>query len=147
MVPRVKTLADFHVGDRSTFVKTVTEADTYLLAGITGDQNPLHVDAEFARKTRFGQRLGHGVLAAGFISAALTGLGIGHVYVSQSLRFRLPVYIGDTLSATAEITVKLPERQRLQVLTICTNQRGERVVEGEAVLQCMPELFGGGGAE
>lgn len=144
MTVEIKSFDDFFIGQRTTFTKTVTEADVYLLAGLTGDQNPLHVDAEFGKKTRFGQRVVHGVMAAGFVSAALTRLGIGHVYVFQSLRFRHPVFIGDTVTATAEIVEKLPEKQRLRVRTVCHNQRGEQVVEGEAILQCMPELFTGG---
>lgn len=137
----IKGYADFHVGERSTFSKTVTESDVSLFAGVSGDLNPLHVDAEFGRKTRFGDRIAHGILACGFISAALTGLGIGHVYVSQHVRFRRAVHLGDTLTAVAEIVEKLPERQRLRVKTYCLNQRGESVNEGEAILQCMPELF------
>lgn len=136
--------ADFAVGDRSTFTKTVTEADVYLFAGLSGDQNPLHVDAEFARGTRFGGRIAHGILASGYVSAALTGLGIGHVYLSQSVQFLRPVRIGDTITAVAEIVEKLPEKRRLRVSTYCVNQRQERVNAGEAVLQCLPELFGAG---
>lgn len=138
----IRRFADFEVGARAEFRKTVTEADVHLFAGLSGDQNPLHVDAEFAARTRFGQRLVHGALVAGLVSAALTRLGIGHLYVSQSIRFRRPVLIGDTVTAAAAIVEKQPERQRLRVATTCTNQRGEVVADGEAVLQCMPELFG-----
>lgn len=138
---------DFQVGARSTVSRTITEEDVSLFAGLSGDRNPLHVDAEFARQTRFGERIAHGILACGLVSAALTGLGIGHVYVSQQVRFLRPVRLGDTLTAVAEILEKMPERQRLRVATYCSNQRMERVNEGEAVLQCMPELFGHTGGE
>jgi acyl dehydratase len=138
---RVKQFTDFHVGSQSVYSKIVTERDIDAFAALSGDRNPLHVDAEFAGRTRFGQRVVHGALAASFVSAALTELGIGHVYVSQQIRFRRPVFPGDTVTATAEIVEKLPERSRLRVQTTCTNQHGEVVNEGEAVLQCMPELF------
>ena len=137
----IKRFADFHVGDCALFTKTVTEADVDTFAGISGDGNPLHVDAAFAEHTRFGRRLVHGALAASYVSAALTQLGIGHVYVSQQTKFRRPVFPGDTLTATAVIVEKLPERERMRVETRCTNQDGAVVNEGEAMLQCMPELF------
>jgi acyl dehydratase len=137
----IKRFADFHVGDTAAIARTVTERDIDAFAEISGDANPLHVDAGFAHQTRFGRRVVHGALAASFVSAALTRLGIGHVYVSQQTRFRRPVFPGDTLTATALIVEKLPERDRLRVKTTCTNQDGAVVNEGEAVLQCMPELF------
>lgn len=141
---RIRRFDDFDIGARAEFRKTLTEGDVHLFAGLTGDQNPLHVDAAFAAGTRFGRRLVHGALISGFVSAALTRLGTGHVYVSQQIRFRQPVFIGDTVTATAQVVEKLPDRQRLRIATTCTNQRGEVVSEGEAVVQCMPELFGEG---
>lgn len=137
----IKTFDDFHVGDRASITRKVTEQDIDAFAAISGDRNPLHIDANFARRTRFGGRLVHGALAASYTSAALTRLGIGHVYVSQETRFRRPVFAGDTITATVEIVEKLPERDRLRVRTTCTNQGGIIVNEGEALLQCMPELF------
>ena len=137
----VKAFADFHVGDRADLTRSVSARDIDAFAELSGDDNPLHVDEEFARRTRFGRRVVHGAVAASFISAALTRLGIGHVYVSQQTRFRRPVFAGDTITATAVIVEKLPERQRLRVETRCTNQDGIVVNEGEAILQCMPELF------
>lgn len=137
----VKTFADFHVGDRAVVSRTVTERDIDVFADLSGDRNPLHVDPDFAGRTRFGRRLVHGALASSYTSAALTKLGIGHVYVSQQTRFRRPVFPGDTVTATAEIIEKLPQRDRLRVRTTCANQQGTIVNEGEALLQCMPELF------
>lgn len=138
---KVKTFADFHVGDRAAVTRTVTERDIDVFAEISGDRNPLHIDDNFAGRTRFGRRVVHGALASSYTSAALTALGIGHVYVSQETRFRRPVFAGDTLTATAEIIEKLPQRDRLRVRTACANQQGTIVNEGEALLQCMPELF------
>lgn len=137
----VKTFADFHVGDRAVVSRTVTERDIDVFADLSGDRNPLHVDPDFAGRTRFGRQLVHGALASSYTSAALTKLGIGHVYVSQQTRFRRPVFSGDTVTATAEIIEKLPQRDRLRVRTTCANQQGTIVNEGEALLQCMPELF------
>jgi 3-hydroxybutyryl-CoA dehydratase len=139
----IMSFEDFQVGAQSSFSKTVTDADVSIFAGISGDLNPLHIDSEYAARTRFGQRLVHGALSSAFISASLTRLGIGHVYISQEVRFRKPLFIGDTVTATSEIVEKLPDKQRLRVKTTCTNQEGEAVTVGEAVLQCMPELFGG----
>ncbi len=138
---RIMRFEDFHVGAQSSFSKTVTDADVSLFAGISGDLNPLHIDSEYAAGTRFGQRLVHGALSAAFISASLTRLGSGHVYVSQEVRFQEPVFVGDTVTATAEIVDKLPDKQRLKVKTTCTNQEGKVVTDGQALLQCMPELF------
>lgn len=93
------------VGERAAFSKTVSESDVYLFAGLCGDFNPLHVDEEFAKKTRFGQRIAHGMLTAGLVSTVIgTALpGRNTVYLSQELRFTAPVFFGDTL--TAEVTV------------------------------------------
>lgn len=126
----------FKVGDSASYSKTITEADIVLYAGLSGDTNPLHLDAEFARATRFGERIAHGLLTASLISAVLgTKLpGPGGVYVSQTLRFLKPVKIGDTVTARVTV-VQVHERKPLLTLeTVCTNQQGERVLEGEAVV-------------
>ena len=104
MIPRL--------GQRATFSKTITEADIQGFADLTGDRNPLHLDAEFARRSRFGRPIAHGLLVAGIISAALgTRLpGAGAIYVSQSLRFLKPVYPGDTVTATVEVTAWQEDR-------------------------------------
>jgi len=127
---------EFSAGQRASFTKTVTEADVYAFAGITGDFNPLHVDAEYAKRSRFGERIAHGALTAGLISAVL-GMrlpGPGGIYVSQSLRFLKPVRFGDTVTATAEVISFRPDKRVLTLRTACANQRGEAVAEGESVL-------------
>lgn len=129
-------MAEFKPGQKATWTKTITEADVYAFAGITGDSNPLHVDNEFARQSRFGERIAHGMLSAGLISAVL-GMrlpGPGGIYLSQTLKFLNPVHFGDTVTALAEVTAYRPETRILTLRTACTNQRGETVVEGEAVL-------------
>lgn len=129
-------MVEFQPGQKATFIKTITEADVYAFAGITGDFNPLHVDAEFARRSRFGERIAHGMLTAGLISAVLgTRLpGPGGIYLGQTLKFLHPVRFGDTITATAEVMDYRSDKHILRLRTICTNQRGETVVEGESVL-------------
>ncbi len=130
------SVQEFAPGQQATFTKTITEADIVAFAEITGDFNPLHVDAEYARRSRFGERIAHGMLTAGLISAALgTKLpGPGGIYLSQTLRFLHPVRIGDTITVAVKVAAYQPEKRILTLWTVCTNQRGETVVEGEAVL-------------
>lgn len=131
---------DYRAGQRATWTKTITEADVYAFAGITGDFNPLHVDAEFARRSRFGERIAHGMLTAGLISAVL-GMrlpGPGGIFLSQTLKFLKPVKFGDTITAEAEVVSYRSDRHMLTLKTACRNQRGEAVVEGESVLLVDP---------
>ncbi len=133
-------MVNFEPGQRATFTKTITEADIYGYAGITGDFNPLHVDAEYAARSRFGERIAHGMLTAGLISAVL-GMrlpGPGGIFLSQSLKFPKPVRIGDTVTAEAEVRAYRADRRILILKTSCRNQHGEVVVEGESVLLVDP---------
>ena len=125
----------YKVGDAAQVSKVVTEEDVYLFAGITGDRNPLHTSREFAAKTRFGERIAHGMLTAGFISAVLgTKLpGPGSIYLSQMLNFLGPVKIGDEITARIEVMEVISPR-RLRLRTQCMNQRSEVVLEGEAIV-------------
>ncbi len=127
-------------GQQATFAKTITEADISTYAGLTGDFNPIHVDAEYARRARFGERIAHGMLTAGLISTVLgTRLpGPGGIYLSQTLRFRKPVRIGDTITATAEVTAYEASRRLLKLRTSCANQHGETVIDGDAVVLVDP---------
>jgi 3-hydroxybutyryl-CoA dehydratase len=129
-------VGEFEPGQQASVTKTISEADVYAFAGITGDFNPLHVDAEFARRSRFGERIAHGMLTAGLISAVL-GMrlpGPGGIFLSQTLKFVRPVRLGDTITATAVVTAWNPEKRLLHLRTTCANQQGEGVVEGESVL-------------
>lgn len=134
--PSPDRFAAFAVGQFAEMGKTVTETDVVLYAGITGDMNPVHVDAVAAAASQFGERIAHGMLTAGFISAALAMKlpGPGAVYLSQSLRFVRPVRIGDTVTARVEVVEVLSTRRRLRLSTLCRNQQGEIVVDGEAVV-------------
>jgi 3-hydroxybutyryl-CoA dehydratase len=116
--------------------RTVTETDVVLFAGITGDTNPVHLDEEAARRSRFGGRIAHGILTAGLISAVLgTRLpGPGAIYMEQTLRFLRPVRIGDTVTARVEVIERDPGKRRVRLATTCSNQNGEPVLEGEATV-------------
>ncbi|HEV8021108.1 MAG TPA: MaoC family dehydratase [Candidatus Lustribacter sp.] len=136
----VREFSSFSVGEAASFSKTVTEADIVLFAGVSGDTFPLHVDAEYAKTTRYGQRVVHGMLSASLLST-VNGLLLGTpggIYVEQSLHFLRPVFIGDTLTARSEIVTIDPEKRRLHCATTVQNQHGKNVIEGAAVLQKDP---------
>jgi 3-hydroxybutyryl-CoA dehydratase len=129
------------VGDKATFSRTVTDEDVQAFARVSGDHQPLHLDDTFAGKTRFKQRIAHGMISAAYISAALgTKLAPGAVvvYLGQTMRFRLPVGIGDTITAECEVTAIDSERRIVTVRTDCTNQNGDAVVTGEATVLLDP---------
>ncbi len=132
----MKTIDTIQIGDSASFTKTVTEADITLFAGYSGDFNPAHINAVEAEKGMFHGRIAHGMLSAGFISAVL-GMqlpGPGTIYMGQELRFVKPVYIGDTVTATATVVERIPEKNRLKLETIVTNQKGEQVITGMATV-------------
>jgi len=131
-----KTIDQIAKGDVSEFTKTVSESDIYQYAGITGDFNPAHVNETYAAKTFFKKRIAHGMLSAGFISAILGNHlpGPGSIYVKQELNFMAPVYIGDTITARAEVIDVEEEKNRVTLSTNCFNQEGTMVIKGEAVL-------------
>lgn len=126
-------LEDLSVGMSASYAKTITEADVVLFAGVTGDDNPVHINEEFAAATPFGQRIVHGMFSAGLISTVLgTRLpGPGAIYVDQQIRFKAPVHIGDTVTATATIIEIDERRRRVKLETVCT-VKGEVVTEGVA---------------
>ena len=134
------------VGRKVSLTKAIAEEGVATFAKVSGDTNPLHLKADYAAKTRFKQRLAHGVLSASFISAAVAQVAdpaVTVVYLTQSLRFRRPVFIGDTITATAEVTAVDEERRRATVSTVCTNQTGEQVLVGEAEVMLDPYPFEG----
>jgi 3-hydroxybutyryl-CoA dehydratase len=128
-------LEDLSVGMTDVFAKTVGEADVTLFAGLSGDTNPLHLDQSFAAQTRFGDRIVHGMLAASLISTVFgTRLpGPGCVYLGQTLRFKAPVKLGDSVLARVTVKEILVDKQRVLFDTVCTI--GDKVVlEGEGEL-------------
>jgi 3-hydroxybutyryl-CoA dehydratase len=129
------------IGHKASFTKTISADDVNLFAKVSGDDQPLHLDASFAARTRFKKPIAHGMLSAGLISAALgTKLApqFVAVYLSQQLRFRMPVSIGDTITADLEVTAVDAEKRILTVRTDCLNQNGEAVVKGEATVLLDP---------
>ena len=128
-------IEDLKTGQAASFAKTVSEADIVLFAGVSGDTNPVHLDQSFAEKTPFKTRIAHGMLSAGFISTVFgTKLpGPGAIYMSQTLKFKAPVKIGDTVVATCTVTEIIPEKRRANFSTVC--KVGDTVViEGEATI-------------
>lgn len=131
-----RTIDELKLGDYAEVAKTVTETDVYLFAGITGDLNPAHVNEEYAKNTFFQTRIAHGILLAGFISAAI-GMklpGEGTIYIRQELNFLAPVRIGDTIIARVEVARMDTEKNRVVLKTTCTNQEAVVVLEGEALV-------------
>jgi acyl dehydratase len=124
------------VGDAATLSKTIRDEDVRAFAELTGDHNPVHLDDEYAAGTRFGRRVAHGMLAASLISAALANElpGRGTVYLSQQLQFTAPVFPGDTVTARVAVTKVREDKPVVTLETVCTNQRGETVIRGEAVV-------------
>jgi len=132
------TYDEIAVGDAGSFAKTITESDIHAFSAITGDFNAAHVDEQYMQTSALGQkmkgRIAQGMLTAGLFSTLVGERipGKGALYVSQTCNFKLPVKIGDTITATCEVVEKM-EKRRIRMRTRCVNQRGEIVVEGEAV--------------
>jgi len=131
-VHRAYTLDELSVGMSATYRHTITDHDVHVFADVTGDHNPLHLDEEFARATRFKGRIVHGMLTASYFSTALAILpGPGTIYLSQSLYFRAPVRIGDTVEARVTVADIVHEKGRVLLKTEC--RVGDTVVlDGEA---------------
>ncbi len=130
---------DLSVGMKEMYSHTMTETDIRMFAAMSGDSNPIHLNEEFAASTRFGGRIAHGLICASFISAIFgTKLpGPGCVYVSQTLKFKAPVKIGDTVVVSVTITELVSEKRCVKFDTICT-VRGKAVIKGEAELYVPP---------
>src|SRR5262245_36805349 len=126
---------DLEVGMEASFAKTVSEADIVAFAEVTGDKNPVHLDADYAAETIFKEPIAHGMLTAGYISAVF-GMelpGPGAIYVSQTLNFRGPVKVGDRVVAKVRVVELYPAKRRARFECTCTVD-GKVVLEGEAVL-------------
>lgn len=141
MFPELRLLCfeDLSVGLSETLVKTIASSDVVGFAEVTGDRNPIHLSEHFAARTPFGTRIAHGLYTASLISAVLgTRLpGPGAVYISQTLNFRAPVKIGDTVHVIVEVAELIPERRRARLACVC--KVGEDVVlDGEAWVKVPP---------
>ncbi len=128
---KIKSWNDIQIGAVETFTKTLTEGDMVTWVGMTGDLNPIHIDREYAKDTRFGNVIVPGLLVAGLLSTVMTQSTFGNVYSSQTLKFLKPVYVGDTITAVGTVIDKLEEKHRVVIRTECFNQRDELVITGE----------------
>ena len=123
------------IGYKTSHVKTINESDIARFAEVSGDFNPIHMSEEYARKTFFGGRIAHGVIAIALLSTAIAKLPGLVILLSHSSRFLKPVRIGDTITALAEVTNTRKEKGIVTMRNTCTNQNGEAVVEGEATVR------------
>ena len=126
---------ELSVGQSATYTRQVTDADVMSFAKITGDFNPVHVDEAAAAKSRFGGRIAHGMLSAGLVSAAIANTlpGPGAIYLGQTMKFTAPVRIHDTITVTLAVT-ELLSKNRVKLSTVCRNQNGDMVLDGEATI-------------
>ena len=129
-------ITELYVGQSAEFTKTISESDVYLFAGITGDHNPMHVNDVYAKQSRFGERIVHGLLSSSVISTVIgTKLpGNGSVYVEQNISFKAPVVFGDTITARVEVKEILIDKNRVKLRTCCINQYDEVVIDGYAII-------------
>lgn len=133
---RSYSIEELKIGDRGSIAKTITETDIYNYSGITGDFSWLHVNEERSKKGPFGRRIAHGMLTIGLVSAVVgTEMpGAGTIYVSQTMNFRRPVFIGDTITAEVEVIDIDMGKKLVRLKTTCTNQSGETVLIGEGIV-------------
>jgi len=129
--------SDLKVGDKATVVKIFTNEDVLDFSNLSLDKNPIHLDQAFAEKSIFGKKIVHGMLVASLFSGLL-GMklpGEGSIYLSQSLSFTAPIYIGEKVTATVEVIKIRPDKPIVTLRTFCMNSKGLLVVEGEAVVK------------
>ena len=128
------TFEDINLGDSTTYTRLITNQEVEAFAAISGDHNPLHLDPEYAATTAFGECIAHGMLTGALISAAIAMQlpGPGSVYLSQSLQFKAPVFLGDTLTVTLTVIDKHAKRPWITLQCQVDNQDGKAVAKGEA---------------
>ena len=128
---------DFYIGQSASLKKTFDSDEVALFAALSLDKNPIHLDKDYAEKSIFGRRIVHGFLVGSLISAVFGTIlpGEGAIYLHQEMNFRKPVYHGDEITATVEVTDIRKDKSILYFSTICKNGRGEVVIDGKAVLK------------
>lgn len=133
---------DLKIGDQFSTSKQITDAVVRAFADLSGDYNPIHIDEEFAKTTQFGRRIAHGMISGALISAVL-GYEFKErrvVYLSQTMKFVAPVFIDDTVTATATVKNIREDKPIVTLETVCTNQNGKTTLKGEAVVMILPEI-------
>jgi len=127
------------IGTQATLSRTITEDDILLFTLVSGDHNPIHLDAEYAERSLFGKRIAHGFLIGSLISAVLGNAlpGPGSIYLGQTLKFLAPIHIGDTVTVTVKVVALREEKRIVTLHTECTNQHGTLVLSGEATVKYM----------
>jgi 3-hydroxybutyryl-CoA dehydratase len=130
---------EIQIGETASRSRTITENDIITFARLIDDNNPVHLDAEYAKTTMFGERIAHGMHSASFFTTLIaTRLpGIEGIYVSQDIKFIRPVRIGDTITAQATVVEKNDAKRRITLKTTVTNHRGELVIDGKGVISVM----------
>ncbi len=136
---KVKKYEEIELGQSAELNRTITEEDIRIFAELSGDHNPIHIDEEFAKNTIFKGRIAHGILSTAFISTLLASdlPGPGSIYLSQSVVFKRPVRINDTLTAKVEVIEKIDDKQQIKLKTTCVNQDGKLIIDGEALVMLM----------
>ena len=143
MSQNIKNLAPLPaIGTKATLSRTITEDDILLFALVSGDHNPIHLDAEYAEKSLFGKRIAHGFLIGSLISAVLGNdmPGPGSIYLGQTLKFLAPIHIGDTVTVIVKVVAIREDKRIITLHTDCTNQHGKLVLSGEATVKYAKEL-------
>lgn len=135
----IYTYENLKIGDFNVYEKTITETDVLLFSAVSGDGNPMHVNDEFAKKSKFGRRIAHGALTSSLISTALTRAFPTSIYISQYTEFCAPVYIGDTIKIIVTCEEKMG-KGRVRMKTEGFNQHGERVITGEGITRLAREI-------
>lgn len=130
------------IGTQAVLSRRITEGDILLFAQVSGDHNPIHLDAEYAERSIFGKRIAHGFLIGSLISAVLGNdlPGPGTIYLGQTLQFLAPIHIGDTVSVTVKVVALREEKRIVTLHTACTNQHGILVLSGEATVKYLREV-------
>jgi len=126
----------FRPGDTASISRTITDDDIQRFADASGDHNPLHLNDDFAKSTRFGRRIAHGMLSASLISAVIANQlpGQGSIYLGQTLKFVAPVFPGDTITARVTVISIRDDKPVVRLETVCMNQHDEVVIKGEATV-------------
>lgn len=137
----IRPFESFRVGDRAEYVRTVTENDVADFARLSGDDNALHLDEAFGKRTRFNGRVAHGALSFGFMAASQTRLiGTGIIWLEAAVRFTAPVRIGDTVVTETRVVEVVPDKQLIRVECTARGRDGAVVMEGESTVKRLKEV-------